>query len=454
MASGRSISTKVSIKGEKQYKAAITSINSELRVLKSEMTAVTAEFQQNANSEAALSSKMETLTRTLDKQKEKVKTLSDAVKAGKQAQENWKTTIEQTKKDLQEANDKISTLDKSTANSGKQWNEYKTKLDAANQEMKALKATEGDTTEQQNELQAEIDQLKAEMGKLNESTGRAAEETGKLYTKQAELNKNLTTQEGKLQSATEKTNRWQIQLNNARATEANLNVETQKTKKYLDEAKQSTDHCATSIDKFGKETKEAAEGVGKVGDAFQTLSSLLMTVGLARGIKKIVDILKECVEVSADFHYTLATVQATGIRQLHHFLCAGQCGELRGHGPRGLDHNGDAGLHAGHHEPCGVGGRGSKLYHKHCGRRYDGLWLQRGSGGTLCGRAGGNGGGFQHHGCAAEQQFPSVRDHGGRNGLHGGRCGAGAGHHGEQRIEGRDGGHRADHGADKNVRRK
>jgi TP901 family phage tail tape measure protein len=317
MASGRSISTKVSIEGERQYKAAITSINSELRVLKSEMTAVTAEFQQNANSEAALSSKMETLTRTLDKQREKVKTLSDAVKAGKQAQENWKTTIEQTKKDLQEANDKISTLDESTANSGKQWNEYKTKLDAANQEMKALKATEGDTTEQQNELQAEIKQLEAEMGKLNESTGGTAEETGKLYDKQAELNKNLTTQEGKLQSATEKTNRWQIQLNNARATEANLNVETQKTKKYLDEAKQSTDHCATSIDKFGKETKEAAdkldeagEGAGKVGDAFQTLSSLLMTVGLARGIKKIVDILKECVEVSADFHYTLATVQA------------------------------------------------------------------------------------------------------------------------------------------------
>lgn len=317
MASGRSISTKVSIVGERQYKAAITSINSELRVLKSEMTAVTAEFQQNANSEAALSSKMETLTRTLDKQREKVKTLSDAVKAGKQAQENWKTTIEQTKKDLQEANDKISTLDKSTASSGKQWNEYKTKLDAANQEMKALKATEGDTTEQQNELQAEINQLKAEMGKLKESTGGAAEETGKLYTKQAELNKNLTTQEGKLQSATEKTNRWQIQLNNARATEANLNVETQKTKKYLDEAKQSTDHCATSIDKFGKETKEAAdkldeagEGAGKVGDAFQTLSSLLMTVGLSRAIKKIVDILKECVEVSADFHYTLATVQA------------------------------------------------------------------------------------------------------------------------------------------------
>lgn len=317
MASGRSISTKVSIEGEKQYKAAITSINSELRILKSEMTAVTAEFQQNANSEAALSSKMETLTRTLDKQKEKVKTLSDAVKAGKQAQENWKTTIEQTKKDLQEANDKISTLDKSTADSGKQWNEYKTKLDAANQELKALKATEGDTTEQQNELQAEIKQLEAEMGKLNESTGGTAEETGKLYDKQAELNKNLTTQEGKLQSATEKTNRWQIQLNNARATEANLNVETQKTKKYLDEAKQSTDHCATSIDKFGKETKETAdkldeagEGAGKVGDAFQTLSSLLMTVGLARGIKKIVDILKECVEVSADFHYTLATVQA------------------------------------------------------------------------------------------------------------------------------------------------
>lgn len=317
MASGRSISTKVSIVGEKQYKAAITSINSELRVLKSEMTAVTAEFQQNANSEAALSSKMETLTRTLDKQREKVKTLSDAVKAGKQAQENWKTTIEQTKKDLQEANDKISQMDKSTASSGKQWNEYKTKLDAANQELNALEATEGDTTEQQNELRAEIKQLEAEMGKLNESTGGAAEKTGKLYTKQAELNKNLTTQEGKLQSATEKTNRWQIQLNNARATEANLNIETQKTKKYLDEAKQSTDHCATSIDKFGKETKEAAdkldeagEGAGKVGDAFQTLSSLLMTVGLARGIKKIVDILKECVEVSADFHYTLATVQA------------------------------------------------------------------------------------------------------------------------------------------------
>ena len=68
---------------------------------------------------------------------------------------------------------------------------------------------------------------------------------------------------------------------------------------------------------MGKEVKEAAadmedgaDSTSRVSESFDTLSSILVTSGVVEGIRKVASALKECVDVSADFHYTMATVQA------------------------------------------------------------------------------------------------------------------------------------------------
>lgn len=314
---GRSIATKVSIEGEKQYRSAVTSINTALKTLKTEMTAVTASFQTNANSQEALSAKLSVLTRTLEKQREKITVLNNAIKAGKTAQDQLKTAIENTKNQLEDNRKKLEATDAATQKSGKQWLTYKNRLDAAKAELEALKNTTEDTSSEQAELEKEINDLNGKMDALNSSTNGAAEETGKLLETQAKLTKDLTVQENKLQSTTNKTEKWQQQLNTAKAEEANLTVEINKTNGYLEEAKNASDRCATSIDKMGREVKEAAEDMedgadsaSRVGESFDTLSSILVTSGVAEGIRKVAAALKECVDVSADFHYTMATVQA------------------------------------------------------------------------------------------------------------------------------------------------
>lgn len=317
MANGRSIATKVSIEGEKAYKSAISSINTALKTLKTEMTAVTATFQGNANSQEALSAKLNTLVNTLAKQREKIETLNKAIKAGKEAQQQWQNQIAKTQTALDKNAAEIEKLDKATSGGATQWLTYKKQLDATEQELEELKNTEGDTTEAQEELKTKIAELKTKMKELDDSTGGVSEKMGTLLEEQEKQTRTMTTQQEGLQKVTDKTERWQAQLNTAKAEEANLSREIEKTNGYLDETRGKTDHCATSIDKMGKEVKEAAadmedgaDSTSRVSESFDTLSSILVTSGVVEGIRKVAAALKECVDVSADFHYTMATVQA------------------------------------------------------------------------------------------------------------------------------------------------
>ena len=313
----RSIATKVSIDGEKEYRSAITSINTSLRTLKAEMTAVTAQFQTNANSEEALRAKIDVLNQTLDKQREKINTLKSAVESGRAAQNKYAESIQKIKEDLGKTNQELSKFDETTQENGKTWLSYKTQLDAANQKLKALKKSTGDTSAEQAELKGTVSDLESKMKDLETSTGGAAKTAGELLETQAQTQRTLATQEERLQGVTNKTEKWQAQLYTAKASEADLKAEIDKTNGYLNEAVNSADHCATSIDKMGKEVKEAAadmedgaDSTSRVSESFDALSSILVTSGVVEGIRKVASALKECVDVSADFHYTMATVQA------------------------------------------------------------------------------------------------------------------------------------------------
>lgn len=75
----RTINTKITVSGEKEYKQAISEMNSGLSVLNSEMKKVTAQYQDNADSVEALKAKNDVLERTLISQKEKVEELRKAL---------------------------------------------------------------------------------------------------------------------------------------------------------------------------------------------------------------------------------------------------------------------------------------------------------------------------------------------------------------------------------------
>lgn len=244
----RTISTKLAIDGESEYRASLQRINTELKTLQSALKLTESQYQTNANSMQALKAKGEDLNNLYTAQKSKVEALKSALDNAKAAE----ATYSQQKAEL------------------------KAKIEANNKALEDLKKTTGDTSAEE-----------ARLTKENE-----------------ELNKQLQQCDAAL-SATEKgVNSWQTQLNNAEVELNNLDAEIQKNNKYLDEAEKSSDGCATSIDEFGKEVDETAESV-------KSLSEILAASELQEFAKKITAVLGECVTASSDFEAQMAAVKRT-----------------------------------------------------------------------------------------------------------------------------------------------
>lgn len=245
----RKISTKLAVEGEAEYKQAIASCNTELRTLKSSLALVESEFKGNANSMEALTAKGNALEKMHEAQAKKVDTLKDALANAEKAQSAY--------------SDRVSTA--------------QSNIEKYEKALADLAKTDGDTTEEQARLTAELDKWKSELSDAQagqEAAGRGVQE-------------------------------WQRQLNNAQVDLNNLDGEIAKNNQYLNEAKNSADGCATSIDKFGKETKKAGDDSK---DAINQLAAALAAAGIAKTVKEIADVLMECSAAAASFETSLAKV--------------------------------------------------------------------------------------------------------------------------------------------------
>lgn len=74
----REINTRLTLDGEAAFNDALKSANNNLKTLSTELSATSAEFADNANSEEALTAKKKILTATVDQQREKVRALTVA----------------------------------------------------------------------------------------------------------------------------------------------------------------------------------------------------------------------------------------------------------------------------------------------------------------------------------------------------------------------------------------
>jgi TP901 family phage tail tape measure protein len=104
--------------------------------------------------------------------------------------------------------------------------------------------------------------------------------------------------------------RFQTAGNNAKAELANLNAELQQNDAYLNEAKNSADGCATSIDQFGKKADTAGDNLMKTGEAVELLANSEAFRMIAEGGKKVAETLDECVIAADKFETSMAKVQS------------------------------------------------------------------------------------------------------------------------------------------------
>lgn len=244
----RTISTKLAIEGESEYRASITRINSEIKSLQSALKLTESHYQTNANSMAALTAKGKALSDLYKAQESKVKQLKEALNNARDAEQKY-------------AQQKAALT---------------AKIESNNKALEQLKNTAGDTAEEEAKLTAENKDLQAQLDKCDANL--AAAEKG--------------------------VNSWQTQLNNAQIKLNDLDAEIQLNNEYMDEARESADGCATSIDRFGDRVKESANKADTLRDA-------LAAAGVIAALQKTAEALEACVDASIEFESAMTGVAKT-----------------------------------------------------------------------------------------------------------------------------------------------
>ena len=299
----RKISTKLAIEGEAQYRQALQSINSSLSTLNSQLKLTKSEFQNQQNSLTALQAKEKALADVQEALANKVQTCKDAYSNAKSAMSTYQTQIEANKAALDKINTALGAMDSATKTSGQQWLNYKTQIEQAEQQLKVLENTSGDTSEQEAKLRQEIEQARSAMDKLEAETDGAAKTAGELLQQQQTLTAEMDKAEAGYNAAEKACDTWQKKENEAQIALNNTNAELELTRKYLGEAEQATDNCATSIDEFGNKTEQAEVST-------RDLYTALMSAGLLRALKEVAEAFGSCVEAASGFEAQMSVVES------------------------------------------------------------------------------------------------------------------------------------------------
>lgn len=119
MAKSKTIGATIKLGGEKEYRKAISDINSSMKVLRSEMKKSTAEFGSNSKSLKALTAEKKNLKSQIEQQTAKINTLRGAVesatkKYGENSKEvnKWKASLNEAEAELAKMNDRLGDVEK------------------------------------------------------------------------------------------------------------------------------------------------------------------------------------------------------------------------------------------------------------------------------------------------------------------------------------------------------
>ena len=190
--STRNISTRLAVEGESQYKAAITSINAELKNMQSALKMTESQFKSNANSTEALTAKGKALNDLLATQKSKVTALEAGLKNAQEAEARY--------------------------------------------------------AQKKEELTRKIQQNSAALEKLKTSTGDTTKEQQRLEEENAKLNQELERNENYLNAAHRAVNNWQTSLNNAKTEVNNTEEAIRQNSEALEENEGAAQGASGAID--------------------------------------------------------------------------------------------------------------------------------------------------------------------------------------------------------------
>lgn len=181
----------------------------------------------------------------------------------------------------------------------------------------ALTSKQGILTQQVEASQKKVDVYAKAVEDSTKKQEEAKKKLDELRASQTASDEELRNAEQDYQKASDKVSKYQTSLNNAQSELVGLKNDLNQTNKYVEEAEKSFDGCATSIDEFGNEIKDAEDETSRFGDVLKanlTSEAIISSVKfLADGIREIATAAIETgMEFEASMDNVAALTNATG----------------------------------------------------------------------------------------------------------------------------------------------
>lgn len=248
----RVIETVLKLTNESEYRTALKNSAAELRVLKTELDQVSSEYRNNANSMEALTRKGDALRSLYEAQQRQVSALAGALEKATETRDRELRTMENLRSQYEAA-------------------------------------------------QKALDAYGEEVDESNEGYQQAKSNV-------AQLRDEIIAHEKSMNASTASVNKYQTQLNRASVELDKLEDQQAENTRLLDEAKQSADGCATSIDRYGNAVRDAASGTDQSVSAVDALASAMVASGIQQEVEDLAAAMMECSQAAANFELAMATV--------------------------------------------------------------------------------------------------------------------------------------------------
>lgn len=252
------IGTIIKLDGEASFKASIQNCKSSISAMKAELKTIQSNYKGNANS-------LEALTEMQNKYAEIQKTAAAQVERMSQAYEKSKQAEDKAKSAMLEM------------------------LDAYEQASKELKD-------------------------MQESGTASAEALAEQSKKADEAQAMYDAYAAQVEKAETRTNRFKRALADAKTEEQESKDAVKQYAAYIDEAKNSADGAAHSLDEYGQAVKETGSAAGSAGSAIDTMRGVLGANFATSALSVVVDKLREAasyaVEVGEEFEGAMSKVEA------------------------------------------------------------------------------------------------------------------------------------------------
>lgn len=241
---GKKIGLVLALDGEQQYTQSLQNAKKETNLLKTEMKNLSQEFDGNANSMDALRAKQENLT--------------------------------------------------------KQQEAYHRKLAAAKSGLDNAKKTYTQQADALEELRKKLDDAQKAQKKMEESGDNSSDAYKEQCKQVKELSEAVDKQTTNVLKASGRVTDWNQRVSESEGELRKVNKALDQNEQYLKEAESASDHCATSIDKLGKEVKDAADSMDDANQKSSTfgdvLKANLASGAIVGGIKSVTNVAKEGAE--------------------------------------------------------------------------------------------------------------------------------------------------------------